>query len=43
VRLLQESLVINDETHPIFVQDLELMELYVAAFHKVLDDPERLM
>lgn len=35
-RLLDESLVINDEAYPIYIQDLELMEYYVAAFRKVL-------
>lgn len=43
IRLPQESLVVNDEPHPIFVQDLELMEAYAAAFRKVLADPEKLV
>lgn len=42
IRLLETSFVINDEPNPIFVQDLELMELYVAAVQKVLRDPKKL-
>jgi dTDP-4-amino-4,6-dideoxygalactose transaminase len=42
-RLLETSIVVNDEPHPIFVQDLELMEYYAAAFEKVLADPEKLV
>jgi perosamine synthetase len=34
-RLLDTSLVINEEAYPIYIQDLELMEHYVAAFRKV--------
>lgn len=34
-RLLDTSLVVNDEPNPIYIQDLELMEYYVAAFKKV--------
>ncbi|MEW5960373.1 MAG: DegT/DnrJ/EryC1/StrS family aminotransferase, partial [Chloroflexota bacterium] len=33
-RLLDESIIVNSEPHPIYVQDLELMEYYVAAFRK---------
>jgi dTDP-4-amino-4,6-dideoxygalactose transaminase len=42
IQLLETSIVINDESYPIFVQELELMELYSAAFHKVLSDPQKL-
>jgi dTDP-4-amino-4,6-dideoxygalactose transaminase len=42
IQLLETSIVINDEPHPIFVQELELMELYSAAVHKVLRDPQKL-
>jgi len=37
IRLLDTSLVINTEEHPIYIQDLELMGYYVQAFHKVFD------
>jgi len=37
IRLLETSLVVNTEPYPIFIQDLELMEYYVAAFRKVFD------
>jgi perosamine synthetase len=43
IRLLETSLVINDEAHPIFVQDLELMECYVQAFRKVFDNLDELL
>jgi perosamine synthetase len=35
LRLMDESLVINTEPYPIFIQDLVLMEHYVAAMRKV--------
>jgi len=35
LRLMDESLVINTEPYPIFIQDLVLMEHYVAAIRKV--------
>lgn len=37
IRLLDTSLVVNTEPYPIYLQDLELMELYVEAFRKVFD------
>jgi dTDP-4-amino-4,6-dideoxygalactose transaminase len=43
IRLLQTSLVVNSEPHPIFNQDLELMEHYVAAFRKVFDNLDELV
>jgi dTDP-4-amino-4,6-dideoxygalactose transaminase len=43
IRLLETSLVINTEPHPIFVQDLELMEYYVAACRKVFDNLDELL
>jgi perosamine synthetase len=36
--LLHASLVVNDERSPIFAQDMELMEHYVAAFRKVFEN-----
>jgi perosamine synthetase len=43
IRLLESSLVINDEPHPIYIQDMELMEYYVEAFHKVFDNLDELL
>ena len=43
MRLLDTSLVVNDEPHPIYVQDLELMAYYVEAFHKVFDNLDELL
>ena len=43
IRLLERSIVVNDETYPIYNQPLELMEAYVEAFRKVLADPERIL
>ena len=37
--LLDSSIVVCDEVHPITIQPLELMEAYAAAFAKVLRDP----
>jgi perosamine synthetase len=37
--LLDSSVILCDEVHPIMVQPLELMEAYVAAFEKVMADP----
>lgn len=34
-RLLNESLVLGPEAQPLYVQDAELMELYVEAFRKI--------
>lgn len=42
-RLLETSLIINDELHPIFNQDLELMGYYVKAFRKVFDNLDELL
>jgi hypothetical protein len=43
IAMLDSSLVICDEIHPIFIQPIELMEEYAAAFRKVLADPARLL
>ena len=43
IRLLETSLVVNDEQYSIFIQDMELMECYVAAFHKVFDNLDELL
>jgi hypothetical protein len=43
IRLLETSLVINSEPYPIFNQDLELMQYYVKAFHKVFDNLDELV
>lgn len=43
IHLLNTSLVINDELHPIYLQDLELMEYYVQAFRKVFDNLDELL
>ena len=43
IRLLETSIVVNEEPYPIFVQELELMELYVAAFRKLFADPQKLL
>jgi dTDP-4-amino-4,6-dideoxygalactose transaminase len=43
IRLLDTSLIINDELHPIYLQDLDLMEHYVAAFRKVFDNLDSLL
>ena len=40
VRLLDESLILGSEVHPLFVQPLHLMERYVEAFGKVMDNLE---
>jgi dTDP-4-amino-4,6-dideoxygalactose transaminase len=41
--LLDSSLVICDMAHPIFLQPIELMELYADAIARVLADPERVV
>ena len=41
--LLHASLVVNDERNPIFAQDMELMEHYVAAFRKVFENLDEVM
>jgi len=43
IRLLDTSLVVNDEQYSIFIQDMELMEYYVAAFRKVFDNLNELL
>jgi perosamine synthetase len=43
IRLLETSLVVNDEPHPIYLQDLELMEYYVEACHKVFDNLDEML
>ncbi len=43
IDLLDSSLIICDEVHPIMIQPVELMEAYAAAFAKVLLDPGALM
>jgi len=42
-KLLDSSIIICDETYPIYNQPLELMEAYVEAIRKVMADPERLL
>jgi perosamine synthetase len=42
LRLMDESLVINTEPYPIFLQDLELMEHYAAAIRKVVEHVDEL-
>jgi dTDP-4-amino-4,6-dideoxygalactose transaminase len=42
IRLLETSLIVNTEPYPITIQDLELMEHYVAAFRKVFDNLDEL-
>jgi len=41
--LLDSSVIVCDEVHPIMIQPLELMESYAAAFAKVLRDPDALV
>ena len=43
IRLLETSMTVNDEPYPIFLQDMELMEYYVAAFRKVFDHLDELV
>jgi dTDP-4-amino-4,6-dideoxygalactose transaminase len=40
IKLLDSSLVICDEKHPIFVQEAALMDLYAEAFQHVFTRPE---
>jgi perosamine synthetase len=42
-RLLDTSLVINNGTYPIFNQSYKLMEYYVAAFQKVIENLDELL
>ena len=41
--LLDSSLVVCDEVHPIMIQPPEIIDSYVAAFEKVLRDPAALV
>ena len=43
IRLLDTSLVINDEPHPIYIQDIELMEYYASAVRKVFENLDELL
>jgi dTDP-4-amino-4,6-dideoxygalactose transaminase len=43
IRLLETSLVVNSEPYPIYIQDMELMEYYVAAFQKVFRSLDELL
>jgi dTDP-4-amino-4,6-dideoxygalactose transaminase len=43
IELLDSSIVVCDEVHPIMIQPAELMEAYAAAFAKVLRDPGALV
>jgi hypothetical protein len=42
-RLLDESIIVNTEPYPIYVQSLELMACYVAAFRKVFNNLDELL
>jgi dTDP-4-amino-4,6-dideoxygalactose transaminase len=42
IKLLDASIIVCDEIHPIMIQPPELMEAYAAAFRKVLRDPSAL-
>jgi len=41
--LLRTSIVVCDELHPIFIQELELIDRYADAFEKVMSDPAALL
>ena len=41
--LLDSSIIVCDEVHPIMIQPLGLMEAYAAAFARVLRDPDALV
>jgi perosamine synthetase len=43
IRLLDTSLVINDEPHPIYIQDIELMGYYASAVRKVFENLDELL
>src|SRR5260370_23011830 len=43
IRLLDSSIIICDEEHPIMIQPLEVMEAYATAFAKVLRHPNALV
>ena len=42
-KVLDTSIVVNSERYPIFGQDMELMEHYVAVFRKVFDNLDELV
>jgi perosamine synthetase len=42
-KMLDESIIIGDESFPLFAQKRELIDYYIAAFQKVLRDPEKLL
>ncbi|GAB4410479.1 MAG: DegT/DnrJ/EryC1/StrS family aminotransferase [Anaerolineae bacterium] len=42
-RLMDESIIVNTEPYPIYVQSLELMEHYVVAFRKVFDNLDEVL
>ena len=41
--VLDTSIIVNSERYPIFAQDVELMEHYVAVFRKVFDNLDELV
>lgn len=43
IQLLESSIIVCDEAHPIMIQPLELIEAYARAFEKVLRDPRALL
>jgi perosamine synthetase len=43
IRLLDSSLIVCDEVHPIMIQPPEVIEAYATAFAKVLRDPNALV
>jgi len=43
IRLLETSLVINDEQYPIYIQDIELMGYYAEAVRKVFANLDELL
>ncbi|HNS51094.1 MAG TPA: DegT/DnrJ/EryC1/StrS family aminotransferase [Anaerolineae bacterium] len=43
LRLMDESLVINTEPYPVFLQDLELMECYASAIRKVFQHVDEIL
>jgi hypothetical protein len=40
---MDTSIVVNTEPYPIYLQDMELMEHYVAAFRKVFDNLDEVL
>jgi perosamine synthetase len=43
IQLLDSSVIVCDEVHPIMIQPLEVIEAYAAAFAKVLRNPNALI